>query len=147
MKVSLESEAEFERLVLAHRTVMMRTIWRVVRDPDVAEDVFQDVLAVLWRKLPLVSRHPNTRALVLRICIDQARDAARARARRPIAVSLEDVTLADTDTPARVLERKHALGQVFAAVFRLGTRQATAVLMRALNDEPYEVIANALGCN
>ena len=29
---------------------MMRSIWRVVRNPDLAEDSLQDALAVVWKK-------------------------------------------------------------------------------------------------
>ena len=71
---SFDREAEFERLVLPLKDRMMRTVWRVTRDPELAEDAFQDALLTTWRKLPQVAAHPNPPALVLRLCLTAAVD-------------------------------------------------------------------------
>jgi RNA polymerase sigma factor (sigma-70 family) len=146
--VALQREVEFERLVLAHRARMTRTIWRVLRDGDLAEDALQEALATLWRKLPVVSRHPNPEAFVLRVAIDAARDQLRARLRRerrttPLDV-VEDRGAAAWADP---VERAALVREVLGAVRRLGRRQATAILLRAVEEAPYETVAQALGCS
>ncbi|NTU51536.1 MAG: hypothetical protein HGA94_03750, partial [Candidatus Aminicenantes bacterium] len=45
---------------------LMRTIWRIVRQKEAAEDALQDALAAIWKKRDAVARHPNPQALILR---------------------------------------------------------------------------------
>ena len=82
LRVALDCEAEFARLVLPHRARMQRAIWGVLRDADLSEDALQDALVILWRKLRVLRHHPNPEAFVLRVSIDAARDQWRARRRR-----------------------------------------------------------------
>jgi RNA polymerase sigma-70 factor, ECF subfamily len=127
---------------------MMRAIWRVVRDGDLAEDVFQDALATVWRKRAQVSSHPNPRALLLRICLNQACDALRARHRRRVVpLDAAGAAVATAETPAEILERSTIVDQVLAAIGRLGGQQSAAVLLHLVYEEPYDVVAQALGCS
>lgn len=126
----------------------MRTIWRVVRDADLADDAFQDALVTLWRKLPVVRQHPNPQALILRVCLDAACDQLRARGRRAIRLAPIDET--EKDLPfvgGDTVENPAEVGEVLDAVRRLRPRQATALLLRPLHDASYEAIAQALGCS
>jgi len=126
---------------------MLRAIWRVVRDPDLAEDALQDALVTLWRKLPALARHPNPQAFVLRVSLDAACDQLRAHVRR----RHRDVPLESEEAAvlaARPAGREDTVcEEVLQAIGRLKRRQATAILMRALHDESYETIAYALGCS
>ena len=61
---------------------MILTVARIVRDPEDAADVFQEVLAVIWNKLERIDRHPNPHAYILRICVTRSYDALRKKARR-----------------------------------------------------------------
>src|SRR5512136_1913978 len=58
---------------------LMRTIWRIVRRREAAEDALQDALTVIWRKRAAVARHPNPQALILRIAVSAASPGARRR--------------------------------------------------------------------
>ncbi len=143
-----DREAEFARLVLCRQGRMLRSIWRVVRDPDLAEDALQDALTTLWRKLPALARHPNPEAFVLRVCLNAACDQLRARTRRrrhdvPLDESENALAVARAD----LLQGPAALEEVREAVSRLHRREATAILLRALGHEPYEAIARSLGCS
>lgn len=140
-------EAEFERLVLPHRSCMMRAIWRVLHDPDLAEDALQESLAILWRKLPAVTRHPNPAALVLRISVQSACDQLRAlRRRRGRFVPLDDADGVSTLSDDGVTDRARR-EEILEAISSLRKRQATAFVMRAVHGEPYAAIAAALGCS
>jgi RNA polymerase sigma-70 factor (ECF subfamily) len=145
---AFDREAEFERLVVPLRDRMMRTVWRIARDPDLAEEAFQEALVTAWRKLPEIARHPNPPALVLRIGLDAALDQLRSHRRRlarraPLEEASPD---AARGSPEDTAQRREQGALVLAALRRLKGRQATALLMRALHDEPYAAIAAALGC-
>jgi RNA polymerase sigma factor (sigma-70 family) len=143
-----DREAEFERLVLPYRSSMMRAIWRVLHDPDLAEEALQESLAVLWRKLPTVSRHPNPAALVLRVSVQAACDQLRAlRRRRGRFVPLDDADGATAASPGDAVADRERREEILGAISHLRRRQAAAFLMRAVHGEPYEAIAAALGCS
>ena len=145
---AFDREAEFERLVLPQRSLMMRTVWGVVRDRDLAEEAFQQALTTLWRKVPLLSRHPNPRALILRICLDAACDQLRERQRRWRRIApLEEAQAAVAPTPGGTVVSSAIVEEVLAAVHRLKPRQATALLLRVVHEVPYRTIAQALGCS
>lgn len=138
-----DREGEFERLVLTCRPRMIRAVWRVVRDPDLAEEAIQDALETLWRKLEALRAHPNPEAFVLRVCLDAAHDRLRERIRsRSRSAPLEEAEGATGSAEARASVR-----EVLAAVCRLSRRQAVAILMHAVHGEPYRAVAEALGCS
>lgn len=144
--VRADRDAEFTRLVLCRQARMLRTIWRVVRDPDLAQDALQDALITLWRKLPAIARHPNPDAFVLRVCLDAAYDQMRAQLRR----RRRDVPLDDlprSSVPQAAGPEPVVQDEVLRAIGRLRRPQAMAILLRALHEESYETIARCLGCS
>ena len=144
--VRTDRDVEFARLVMCRQARMLRTIWRVVRDPDLAQDALQDALTTLWRKLPAIARHPNPDAFVLRVCLDAACDQLRAHLRRRRRdVALDD--LPRSSVPQAAAREPVVQDEVLRAIGRLRRAQATAILLRALHEESYETIARALGCS
>jgi RNA polymerase sigma factor (sigma-70 family) len=143
-----DREAEFARLVLCQQARMLRSIWRVVRDPDLAEDALQDALTTLWRKLPALARHPNPHAFVLRVCLNAACDHLRARTRRRRREApLDNGASAACVAQAELSHDSAVQEEVLEAISRLRRREATAILLRALGDQSYETIARSLGCS
>ena len=145
-----EGLQEFTELVTSLKSRMMRTIWRIVRHPEGAEDTFQEVLTILWRKRRRVLAHPNPRALVLKICTNASIDALRRHMRNREQLPLADAALAAPDSAqggSGSLESMQREQSVLAAIGRLPRKQAVAVLMRLLQDQPYGEIALVLGCS
>ncbi len=129
---------------------MMRTIWRIVRDAEDAEDTLQDALTLVWRKLERVRSHPNPQALILKICIDTAYDTLRRRKRgqrheEPDVAPLMPIRV--EDRASENIVRKEMESEVMNAIARLPRKQAVAVLMRIVQDEPYATIARVLECS
>ena len=144
-----DQEFDYEGLIRPMESRMMRSIWRIVRQREAAEDALQDALTVIWRKREAVARHPNPQALILRISLDAAYDAvrkARRRLRREIGALPErcpDVRAsAPEDAEARSLRAR-----ILEAIGRLPKRQATAVLLRLVEERSYTEIAGAMGCS
>jgi RNA polymerase sigma-70 factor (ECF subfamily) len=129
---------------------MMRSIWRIVRQREAAEDALQDALAVIWKKRDKVARHPNPQALILRISVAAAYDAVR-KVRRRLSHEIPGLPddRADKSVPpvTRDAEDRSLRAAILEAIGRLPKRQATAVLLRIVEDQPYEEIARAMGCS
>lgn len=143
-------EAEYERLIRPLEDQMIRTIWRIVHDPDDADDAMQEALATMWRRLDRIREHNNPRALILRICINSACDVLRRKARQTRCEKIDEYkeelrtpgttvvdALADEDTNAEIIK---AIGQ-------LSPQQSEAVLRRLVREESYTEIARALECS
>ncbi len=130
-------------------TRMLRTAWRITRDPDRARDALQDAMARIWARRERVRVHPNPGALVLRITIHAAIDVLRRERRRRRAEEATVLPAGHADPqggPAFEAERSEVRALVLEAVARLPEKQAAAVTLRVLDEQPYEAIATALGC-
>jgi RNA polymerase sigma-70 factor, ECF subfamily len=140
----------YDELIAPLEDTMIRSIWRIVRNADVAEDCLQDALAVVWKKRFRIRLHPNPRALILKICLNTACDALRRleRMRRQTDLSQLDDAPAPPDHDAdRNLEEREIVEQVQLAIRRLPRKRALAVMMRLIYEESFEAIALALDCS
>ncbi len=125
---------------------MLRTAWRLTRDPDRARDAQQDAVARIWKQRQRVRSHPNPAALVLRITIQAAIDGLRRERRRRRAEGSAAASSWRAIAPAAAAEQREARAMVLEAVARLPRKQAVAVTLRVLEEQPYGTIAAALGC-
>jgi RNA polymerase sigma factor (sigma-70 family) len=138
----------YDELIAPLESMMMRSIWQVVRNADLAEDCLQEALAVIWKKRFHIRLHPNPQALILKICLNAAYDSLRRlrRMRRQTDLSRLD----DAPAPANSdgdLEEREIEEQVQQAIRRLPRKRALAVMMRLIQEESFEAIAQALDCS
>lgn len=148
----MDSESSsYDALVRPIQDQMLRSIWRITRIAEDAEDALQESLTIIWKRRTRIEQHPRPRALVLRICVNCAVDVLRARLRR----GSRETALGDSDPNALlandcpVAERLHQQelhSDISRALLRLPERQATAVVMRDILELSYEEIGDALGC-
>jgi RNA polymerase sigma-70 factor, ECF subfamily len=140
----------YDELIAPLEATMMRSIWRIVRNADMAEDCLQDALAVVWKKRFRIRLHPNPQAFILKICLNAACDSLRRleRMRRQTDLSPLDNAPAPPDHDAdRDLEEREIVEQVQRAIRRLPRKRALAVMMRLMHEESFEAIAHALDCS
>ena len=145
-----EDRAIYDELIAPLEDRMMRSIWRIVRNADLAEDCLQDALAIIWKKRVKVCRHANPPALILKICLDAAYDSLRrlGRTRRHTDLSQLDNAPDSAGCNAdRELQERELEQQVQQAIRRLPRKRALAIMMRLVREEPFEAIAQALDCS
>ena len=142
----------FSRFLEEHRTAVYAFL-RASLGPDDADDCFQDTFLAALRAYPDLRDASNLRGWIFAIASRKAIDAARARARRPVAVgSPVDAAEAGPDGKGR-RDGEHALPELAAlgdeelwrAVRALPDRQREAVVHRFVLDRPYVEIAAAMG--
>lgn len=145
-----EKTASYEQLIAPVEGQMMRSIWRIVRNRQWAEDTMQNALTTIWKKLDRISRHPNPHALILKICVNAAYDTLRRQKRikhyEESTQSQEFPSLLHSETSEQ-LEKKILETEIMHAIRRLPKKQALAVLLRIVQDQPYDTIAHVLECS
>lgn len=142
-------EFDYDALVRPLEPRMMRVAWRIVREREAAEDALQDALATIWKKRALVARHPNPQALILRMTVAAACDTVRRRHRRlahEIPGLAEERSAGASPPVTQAAEDRALRAEIFEAIGRLPGRQATAVLLRVVEERSYEEIAAAMDC-
>lgn len=144
-----KSDELYERLISPIEKRMIGIVARIVRDPEDAADVFQEVLALIWAKLERIDRHPNPHAYIIRICITRSYDALRKRARRRRReVRLENIQA--KMWPVRsfgYIKEGDIATAVRDAISMLPPNQGQAVLLRIMENSSYHMIAGVLGCS
>jgi RNA polymerase sigma factor (sigma-70 family) len=139
----------YEEIVGPIEDRMIRSIWRITRHAQDAEDAMQNALVTIWKQWSRIRRHPSPQALVLRICIDAALDVARHRvrnSRRAETSAAADQTADGSSPPLEGMADEERRREMLAAIGRLPSRQAEAVMLRAFEKLSYNEIAAAMGC-
>ncbi len=144
-----EMQQFYDRVVRPIEDRMIRSIWRIVRNPQDAEDAMQEALLTISRRWDRIRRHAAPQPLILKICIDAAYDVTRRRTRRRRILELAETDREPCD-PSRSVEDQMATAEqhteILAAIHRLSRQQAVATLMRLVQGQSYEQLAAVLGC-
>lgn len=136
----------YETWIQPHQALMVRTVWRVLRNPCDVEDALQDAMMNLWRKREDVKKHPNPKAFILRVCHNSAFDVLRKRMRDMTRHTEFDSEPEDQQTARDCMMTMQTITQIHYAISQLPRHQATAVMMRMVSEEEYSAIAAALDC-
>jgi RNA polymerase sigma-70 factor (ECF subfamily) len=139
----------YERHLAPLERRMLRTVHRVLHDPDAARDALQDALVRIWERRHVVETHPHAEALVLRICLHAAIDALRrlGRRRETTGLAMEGLPAATGRGPDASHEHDEQRAAVLAAIAELPRQQALAVVLRLVEERPYPEVAQVMGCS
>ena len=148
--VKEKNTLSYVQLIGPIETQMMRSIWRVVRNREAAEDTMQEALSIIWKKRDRIYRHPNPHAFILKICVNAAYDTlrkSRRTRRREKHTHIQDLPAYSEGDGLDRLEKKNAEREILDAIQRLPRKQALAVLMRIVQGQSYDSIAQVLDCS
>ena len=140
---------DFEALIAPIQDRMVLSIWRVLRDADETDDVTQEVLLDVFRKMKRIRSHPNPTALVLRICVNRAIDHLRRRRGKKAALESGEhlAQLESVHPPAEeALVQEESRAAILALLAKLPKREAEAIVLLAVEELSYPDIAQAMGC-
>lgn len=78
---------------------------RILRDPDAAQDAYQDAMITVWRQLPSLRDPDRFEAWAHRILVHRCYRESRRRTRLVTGARVEDIGAAATDTGHRIHDR------------------------------------------
>lgn len=132
---------EFCDLFAATYPQVVRTVWFVVHDRSVAEEIAQDAFTELYRDWSRLRTYDRPDLWVRRVAI---RRAQRESSRRARGVVLEQTAghLRMVDTEIRLPDP-----ELISAIRALPPRQRAIVVLFYLEDRPMNEVADLVGCS
>lgn len=136
----------FEQLVKRHRDVVFRVAARIV-GPDDAADVSQDAFLRAFHRLDRFQGTASFRSWLLQITQNVALDHLSRQQRQQAEPPPEEDTSPDRDPrrqPVSELERRERQQRLELKLHRLRADYRSLLVLRDLEDLPYEEIAEVL---
>lgn len=134
---------DLRALVDEHGTAIYRYALSIVRDPATAEDIAQEALTKAWLALPSFRGESSLRSWLLRITHNAAMSMLRVR--RAEAIDPDDIEVSSgADHVEGAVENRLALAQFQRALADLDELSRQIVVLREVEDLPYETIAAML---
>ncbi len=146
------SHAAFEILVRRYHERAYRVAYRVVRDPELAEDVLQEALLKAYRGIRQFELRSAFYTWLYRIVVNLALDRRRRQRSNP-TVEWDDTVAAEADPRASVgtatdpevaSRRAQVLERVSEGVAQLPDGQREVLLLREVEGLSYEEIAQTM---
>jgi RNA polymerase sigma-70 factor (ECF subfamily) len=141
-----ESDA-FEVLVRRHEKTIFNLVYRMLGDYEDAAEVSQEVFLSAYRAIGQFRGDANFSTWLYRIALNHATTRRRSvHSRQHRTVPIEDMELLRDAQPgpAETLEKKEMQERVQLALNKLAPEDATVILLRDLQDVPYDEVARVL---
>jgi RNA polymerase sigma-70 factor (ECF subfamily) len=141
-----ETEA-FEILVRRHQKAIFNLVYRMLGDYEEAAEITQEVFVSAYRAIGRFRGEANFSTWLYRIALNHASTRRKGMASwRQRTVPIETVEpLCDRHLdPAEIVERKEIQDRVQRALNCLESADAMIILLKDLQDVPYEEIARVL---
>ena len=147
-------ESACARLVTDYQRMVYQLGLHLLRDPQEALDLSQEVFLRVFRTLPQFRGQSSLRTWIYRIVINQASNRQRwwRRRHRAQQVTLDDPAVSHGELaesrsfamPDRLLQQQEIAGRVWAALDALPFDQRTVIVLREIEGLSYEEIADSL---
>ena len=143
------AEERIARWVREHARSVRGYLLGLIRRPDVADDLVQEVFQRAWRARDRYRDEGHERAFLLKIADRLGIDRCR---RLGLEVNVDDATwheiepAAPTEMPVDELGRGETSDELAAALDRLTPAQRRVLLLRYFGSLTFEEIASTLGC-
>jgi RNA polymerase sigma-70 factor (ECF subfamily) len=132
---------DFRALFVEAFPRVVRTVWFVVHDQQVAEEVAQDAFTELYRSWRRVHDYDQPALWVRRVALRKAQREAVRAARRTRLEREASVVRAAADHPVALHD------DLLTALRALPPRQRAVVALYYLEDRPMDEVADLVGCS
>jgi len=130
---------EFEAIARQYSGMLYRHIQRMVGNREDAQDILQDVLLLIFRKLHTFRGDASMKTWVFRIASNRAIDFIRQSRRRPTEAL--DEKLSVNDSPLAFTQRQAQIDALDHALEQLPTEQRQIVILKEINGLTFREIA------
>jgi RNA polymerase sigma-70 factor (ECF subfamily) len=138
----------FDGLLRSYYAGVYGTLFRLVGNPEDAEDLAQETFVKAWAALRFYRGEAPFRAWVMRIGVHLAHDYFRKRGRGAAVVGLENIAMEPRDQregPREQARHKEAQRLVAEALEGLPAHLRVALVLRVMEGRGYDEVAEATG--
>jgi RNA polymerase sigma-70 factor (ECF subfamily) len=159
LDVKAGDEQSFELLLRKYRTPLVNFLYRMVRDPAVAEDLAQEVFLHVYRARKEYAPSAKFTTWMFRIATNLALNSVRDNRNRQMEISIDRaVDIGDDERPAmevqdltptveQYLIARSRSEMILRAIDALPEKQRAAVLLHKYQELDYDEIARILDCS
>jgi RNA polymerase sigma-70 factor (sigma-E family) len=140
--LAVPDDIDFEEYVTARGAALVRLARGLLRDPQHAEDVVQEVLVRAHQKWGTIRRSSNPDGYVYRMVVNATTSFWRRAARREFAVAAEHLSAGHVSDG---VDDRGDREQMLALLRRLPAKQRVVLVLRHYEGLPDEEIAGLLG--
>ena len=137
----------FEVLVRRHEKAIFNLVYRMLGDYDDAAEISQEVFLSAYRAIGQFRGEANFSTWLYRIAVNHAstrRKSTNSRQKRLVPLDGGEMIDEAQIGPSETLEKKELRERVQRALNELEPEDATVILLRDLQDIPYEDVARML---
>ena len=139
--MAIDEEKKLVNLINEHQGLIHKVCIMYENDPEVRNDLFQEIVLQLWRSFPSFRGEAKITTWMYRIALNPAISGFRKGTRKIKTEDLKDVHFNISETGDNAEENLQRL--------QLAIRQLSeidrAMIMMALEEVPYEEIAETIG--
>ena len=135
-------EKEFIELIDQHQGLIHKVCIMYENDSEVRNDLFQEIVLQLWKSYKTFRGEAKITTWMYRIALNTAISGFRKHSRRPQTEDLKELHFNISDHWAD--EREEELQRLQSAIRQLSEIER-AMIMMALEEVPYEDIAETIG--
>lgn len=137
----------FELLVHRHQKTIFNLLYRMLGDYDEAAEISQEAFLSAYRSIRQFRGDANFSTWLYRIALNHASTRRRSLTKwqqRTVAIETTELASEGELDPAETMEQKEIEEQVQNALNGLEPDDATIILLKDLQDVPYEEVARVL---
>lgn len=148
--ILLRNEEAFCRLVEKYKRLVYHTVFRILRDREDAEDIFQEVFLEVYRSVHHLRNENDLSGWIFKIAYNKAlcflrkKNPAKVNAGPPLSNLELTGTYSDRRMPVRMLEEKEASMILFMAIDRLPDMQRRVLMLHKFEERSHQEIGEML---
>ena len=137
----------FETLIRRHQKTIFNLVYRMLGDYDEAAEISQEAFLSAYRAIGSFRGESNFSTWLYRIALNHAttrRKSLNTRQQRNVSIETTEPVIDPHPGPAETMEKKEIRERVQLALNRLEPDDAMVILLRDLQDVPYDEVARVL---
>jgi RNA polymerase sigma-70 factor, ECF subfamily len=139
--LALEEEKKFVNLINEHQGLIHKVCIMYENDREVRNDLFQEIVLQLWKSFPTFRGEAKISTWMYRIALNTAISGFRKETRKIVTEDLKEMHFNISESGDESEEKLHKLQWAIRQLNEIDR----AMIMMALEEVPYEEIAETIG--
>lgn len=141
MLAAADRRGDFERLYREHYPLVVRTVYLMILDRDIAQEITHEAFLRLWQHGARIERGGNTRAWLMKVAVNLAIDHRRSL----LASVRQRLAPPRIEDPAQLALARLDRQRMRQALLKLPVRDRAILVLRFEQDLTFPEIGRVLG--